>query len=362
VTIASVRVQGDPDDTEPLIEAHAAADEAGDAEEATRALSNLGFSLLFWMRPEPARVHLEHALEYARAHERENLASYAATTLAWLRLRAGEWAEAERIVRSQETTGATVPQLVAATVLVELAVRRGDADATARLSALAAQADRAGDLQRTLPVFELEVERAVTGGGELPHLRLERLAAEIRSHSARRHWGSARLAAWAAVAGIDLDLGLDASFREPFAAMIERDWRKAADAYGRAGWTYDQALMLSLLDEPDALAQALETARALGAAPLARRVTSRMRKRGFTVPRGPRVSTRRNPVGLTARQLEVLALLLDGLTNGEIAHRLIVSPRTAEHHVAAVLGKLGAASRKDAKRRASELGVEVGVN
>ena len=82
-----------------------------------------------------------------------------------------------------------------------------------------------------------------------------------------------------------------------------------------------------------------------------------MRELGLAVPHGPRESTRANPAGLTARQLEVLSLLAAGLTNAEIADKLVVSPRTAEHHVAAVLTKLGASSRRDAARRASELGL-----
>jgi DNA-binding NarL/FixJ family response regulator len=105
------------------------------------------------------------------------------------------------------------------------------------------------------------------------------------------------------------------------------------------------------------LGEAVETARRLGAEPLTRRVTTRMRELGIRVPRGPRKTTRANPAGLTARQLEVLALLVEGLTNAEIAERLIVSQRTAEHHVAAVLGKVGASTRREAARRASELGL-----
>ena len=73
------------------------------------------------------------------------------------------------------------------------------------------------------------------------------------------------------------------------------------------------------------------------------------------MPAAPRETTRANPAGLTARQLEVLALLGEGLTNAEIAERLVVSPRTAEHHVAAVLTKLGATTRREAARRAAEL-------
>jgi DNA-binding NarL/FixJ family response regulator len=64
-----------------------------------------------------------------------------------------------------------------------------------------------------------------------------------------------------------------------------------------------------------------------------------------------------NRAGLTARQLEVLRLVVDGATNAEIAEELVVSLRTAEHHVAAVLGKLGASSRRDAARRADEIGL-----
>jgi DNA-binding NarL/FixJ family response regulator len=82
-----------------------------------------------------------------------------------------------------------------------------------------------------------------------------------------------------------------------------------------------------------------------------------MRELGIRVPQGPREASRTNPAGLTARQLDVLALLVRGLTNAEIADELVVSPRTAEHHVAAVLSKLGASSRRDAARRASELGI-----
>jgi DNA-binding NarL/FixJ family response regulator len=141
----------------------------------------------------------------------------------------------------------------------------------------------------------------------------------------------------------------------PYAAMRRRDWPAAAALFGELGWVHDRALMLSLLDDEPALAEALQTARRLGAEPLARRVTARMRELGMRVPRGPRSTTRANPVGLTARQQEVPTLISEGLTNAEIAERLVVSQRTAEHHVAAVLAKLGAGTRRDAARRAAEL-------
>jgi DNA-binding NarL/FixJ family response regulator len=66
-------------------------------------------------------------------------------------------------------------------------------------------------------------------------------------------------------------------------------------------------------------------------------------------------TSRRHPAGLTERQLEVLRLLGQGLTNAEIADRLVVSVRTAETHVAAVLAKLGVHTRREAAERAAEL-------
>ena len=74
----------------------------------------------------------------------------------------------------------------------------------------------------------------------------------------------------------------------------------------------------------------------------------RLRELGASVPRGPRAATRANPAGLTARQLAVLELLREGLTNAEIAERLVLSVRTVDHHVAAILSKLGVSSRREA--------------
>jgi DNA-binding NarL/FixJ family response regulator len=139
----------------------------------------------------------------------------------------------------------------------------------------------------------------------------------------------------------------------PYAAMRRRDWRAAADAFGALGWSHDRALMLSLTGDEDAL----DAARLLGAAPLTRRVSERMRELGMRVPQRPRRAMRANPAGLTPRQLEVLSLLSEGLSNAEIAEQLVVSPRTVEHHVSALLTKLDAGSRRDVARRAAELGI-----
>jgi DNA-binding CsgD family transcriptional regulator len=354
INIGTARLQVDPGDEAALLDAFEAADAAGLREDAARALSNLAFTLMCWVRPGPALRYAETGSSYGDEHEVHLLASYCATTGAWLRLRAGEWDEAEQAVLAEFPKGSSVTQLVARTVLAELAVRRGDEDASARLAELEAQADRAGDFQRTAPALELATERALTTGSPVPVERFVRLVEEQQRFGGLSGWGAARIGAWAAVAGIDLDLEpVEAS--PPHDAMRRGDWRAAADAFGEVGWSYDRALMLSLLADEEALVEAIEIARALRAEPLAHRVAGRMRELGMRVPRGPREATRANPAGLTSRQLEVLGLLVEGLSNAEIADRLVVSPRTAEHHVTAVLAKLGARSRGDAARRAAEL-------
>jgi DNA-binding NarL/FixJ family response regulator len=75
------------------------------------------------------------------------------------------------------------------------------------------------------------------------------------------------------------------------------------------------------------------------------------------VPRGPVQGTRGNPAGLTARQVDVLRLLGQGCTNAQIADQLVLSVRTVDSPVAAVLDKLGVRDRRDAASRAAELGV-----
>lgn len=62
----------------------------------------------------------------------------------------------------------------------------------------------------------------------------------------------------------------------------------------------------------------------------------------------PLAASRTALSGLTPRQLEVLALLGEGATNAEIAARLVVSEKTVDHHVSAVLAKLGARNRREA--------------
>jgi len=76
-----------------------------------------------------------------------------------------------------------------------------------------------------------------------------------------------------------------------------------------------------------------------------------------SLPRGPRSTTRANPAELTTRELDVLRLVSAGKRNAEIAEELVVSRRTVDHHVSAILRKLGVRSRAEATLAARERGL-----
>jgi DNA-binding NarL/FixJ family response regulator len=63
------------------------------------------------------------------------------------------------------------------------------------------------------------------------------------------------------------------------------------------------------------------------------------------------------PEGLTPREIQVLELVAEGLPNKAIAARLAISDQTVKFHVSSIYGKLGAANRTDAVRRAVRSGL-----
>jgi DNA-binding NarL/FixJ family response regulator len=60
------------------------------------------------------------------------------------------------------------------------------------------------------------------------------------------------------------------------------------------------------------------------------------------------------PDGLTAREVEVLRLVAQGLTDPQVAQQLVISPHTVNSHLKAIYGKLGISSRSAATRYAIE--------
>jgi DNA-binding CsgD family transcriptional regulator len=304
------------------------------------------------VRPDISWEYAQRAIAYAEEHQVDTLLLYARHISAWLHVEEGAWAEAERVVGRAADAGPSVAQLLARTVLTSLAVRRGDADAPERIAGLVEQAELTGELERIGPALQLETEWALTTGAAFPLQQFEE-SRRLLTKAGGAGWAGSLVAAWGAVAGVRL--AFEGNAPAPHRAMIDGDWSHAADLFSEVGWEYSQALMLSLLDTHEALDAAIEVARRLGAPPLERRVSRRMRDLDFSIPRRPLEATLANPASLTPRQAEVLELLAEGLTNAELADRLYVSPRTAEHHVQAILTKLGVSTRREAARRYQDL-------
>ena len=72
---------------------------------------------------------------------------------------------------------------------------------------------------------------------------------------------------------------------------------------------------------------------------------------------GQRTAAREHPLSLTRREQEVLDLICASRTNGEIAAQLVISAKTVDHHVSAVLAKLGVPTRRAAAEAAARAGV-----
>ena len=212
-----------------------------------------------------------------------------------------------------------------------------------------------GELQYLAPVAAARAEAAWLEG------RPDAIAKETNDayalalrYKAPRFLGE--LACWRWRGGL-LDEPPD-GIEEVYRLTIVGDWERAASLWDAAGYPYDAALALADSSDPEVLREALERLEALGARPAAAIVTRRLRALGERgLRRGPRPRTRENPAGLTPRELEVLPLPAAGLRNAEIAERLVVSHKTVDHHVSAILRKLGVRTRGEAGAAASRLGL-----
>jgi DNA-binding CsgD family transcriptional regulator/tetratricopeptide (TPR) repeat protein len=349
-------VRDDPRGRPALEEAYARAAARGLIDHAARAMHNLFLVTADELALFDAAVPLaDQSLAYTRQHDLDGMHDMVRGARAKLRLERGDWAGA--LADADATLDRSGP--VGVNAVLPLVARgriqaaRGHGDALATLDQAARAAEGVGDVPMVTPVADARSEYFLWSGNA------ERARAEARrgldfagaEHALPFIAGRLAWRLWRA-GGDDPVPELAA---EPFRLMIEGDWAAAAAEWERRGATYLQAEALAAGDEA-AAGKALRILDGLGATRAAEFQRAEMRKRGISrVPRGPRRTTVANSAGLTPRQVDVLALLVDGLSNAEIATRLTLSTKTVDHHVQAVLRKLGVASRGQAAAEAHRL-------
>ena len=270
----------------------------------------------------------------------------------------GRWSAAREDAEAVIATGALDGSLWPHLALGLTAMRVGDDDAASHLDRSWAVALTVDEPMRYLPVLIALAEQMWMTDVPDPRItelavpRLGELAATADTH---RQIGS--LVIWLRRLGLDVapPIGLP----EPFHAHLHGRYAEASARWRRAGSPFAEALALADSPAPDDRVQAVSLLDRLGAVGTADRLRRELRRSGVaSVPKRPSETTRANPGGLTNRQLEVARLLARGFTNSEIATQVFISPKTAEHHVAAILTKLRLPSRRDVVLHAAEFGLD----
>jgi DNA-binding CsgD family transcriptional regulator len=295
--------------------------------------SHYGGILVALGRWAEAETELRDAIEtFKRGYRGDS--SLPLMRLADLRVRQGRYEEAERLMEGADWH----PAARRATATIALA--RGDlalAEGLAQLCMEGADPADPGCAPALALLIEIQLGRDEPSAAGRTLGRLKTLAANAGDDlvTALLQLSQGRVAAAAG------DERAIAALRRAFEAMSALNLPLEA---GRARLELARAMAGRSTDAAAAEARlALRAFERLGAARDADAAAALLRELGG----GGRA--RRGPHGpLTPRETEVLGLLASGLSNADIAHRLVISRRTAEHHVASVMSKLGLRSRAEA--------------
>ena len=334
--------------------------EAGLEQLAATAFCFLAVGSVRSHRHSRAEAYSEEGSDYCSRHDLDGWRPFLIAVRAQLRLQEGRWgdaADSAMLVLAGVGAGRGLgpATVIAHTVLGRIRARRGDPECWPMLDEALSLAEPSRQLTRIWPAAAARAEAAWLEGRPDSVSDATEAAFEV----ARRYrdpWAIGELACWRSRAGIEDEVPHDVA--EPYALQLAGDWRGAADHWTRLGCPYEAALALADSDDEFALRQALEQLQALDARPAAAIVARRLRQRGaMGVPRGPRGATRQNPAHLTPREVEILALVAQGLRNADIAQQLFLSEKTVAHHVSAILAKLDVPSRGQASAAAVRLGL-----
>jgi DNA-binding CsgD family transcriptional regulator len=341
-----------PSGSDSLDEAGRRAKAAGDLSEELRAYGNSADVALDAHDLPTASHYLDRIFGHANFSEETTEVLYFLALRAMLLDLQGKWTEAENLPRG-DFDYMYLAKAKTAPIYGAIDARRGRATARETVIQGWDMAVVMDEYQRLAPAASALAEQAwISGDDDIPTSDVRQVMETGLEMG--QSWTAGSIALWLWKLG-ELEEAPE-GIAEPYRLTIEGEAMAAAELWAEIGCPYERATALSHGDQSAQL-EALDELDRLGADAVAAKLRRELREQGVSVPRRRSRREKDHASDLTPRQAEVLSLLAERQSNADIADQLFLSPRTVEHHVAAVMSKLDASSREEAVEKATDRGL-----
>jgi len=329
-------------------------------EHAARVYTNTASSTVCGLDYEMAEKAVSDGIVFDTKHDLDSWTHYLIGIMSQLRMEQSRFEEAETIAAGvmalkNQTLLMKLPSLL---VLSRVSLRLGRHGQKELLEKALSDACSVGETQYICPARVSLIEAAWhEDDDDEIHKQLKEIIAinTIPGYS----WRGCEVAIWMHRYGYEVPDRNDPRMPLPYRLELDGDLMAAGQAWIDKGNPYRGALALMQADGEDALQHfvkakdllesclATATLKKLGKLATAHGVDGKL----IVNKRGPRKEARQHPLGLTAKEQQILPLIVDGLSNREISLEFSRSTRTVENHVASILKKMNVKNRMEAMLR-----------